>query len=46
MKLAYEEGKIYGLEIALELAELQKESRGDLDYLIATLKEKIKELSE
>ena len=39
-------GNINGLETALQLAELQKESRGDLDYYIASLKGLIKQRKE
>lgn len=36
-------GNINGLEVALELAELQRETGKDIDYLISSLKELIKE---
>lgn len=39
-------GNINGLETALTLAELQKESNGDLDYFIVSLKALIREKKE
>lgn len=41
--LALKEGEIKGLQKALELARLQKEEKGDLDYLIKNIEELLSE---
>lgn len=43
---AAREGKIGGLKTALELALMQKQEGGDIDYLITSLKELIKQLDQ
>lgn len=43
---AVREGKIGGLKLALELALMQRQEGGDIDYLITSLQELIKQLDE
>lgn len=40
------EGKIGGVKLALELALMQRQEGGDIDYLITSLRELIKQLDE